>query len=102
MTRRYVTVSIFLIGTEITRGIIADTHGPLLARELSILGYHINRIVIIPDDGSIEPMLRQALQDSDIILLTGGLGPTSDDITRHVVAKLAGVPLVQDEGAFAE
>ncbi len=102
MTRRYVTVSVFLIGTEITRGIIADSHGQLLARELSIIGYHINRIVIVPDDGSIEPMLRQAIEDSDIILLTGGLGPTSDDMTRNVVAKLAGVDLVQDASAFTE
>ena len=69
--------SIFLIGTEITRGVIADAHGRILARELTAIGYDVRRIVIVPDDGSIEEVLRLALRDSEILILTGGLGPTS-------------------------
>ncbi|HHU89275.1 MAG: nicotinamide-nucleotide amidohydrolase family protein [Sphaerochaetaceae bacterium] len=92
--------SIFLIGTEITRGVIADAHGRLLARELSAIGYDVRRIVIVPDDGSIEEMLHLALRDSEILLLTGGLGPTSDDVTREIVAKLAGVKIVRDELSY--
>ena len=101
MANGYSTVSVFIIGTEITRGIIADKHGQLIAKELTTLGYHVNRITIVPDDGTIAPLLRDCVRLTDIILLTGGLGPTSDDMTRDVVAELAGVPLVRDEAAFA-
>lgn len=100
MANGHATVSLCIIGTEITRGIISDKHGSLMARELTNLGYEVNRIVIVPDDGSLGPLLEQVVQEADIVLLTGGLGPTSDDMTRQVVADLAGVPLVQDEEAF--
>jgi nicotinamide-nucleotide amidase len=96
------TVSLFIIGTELTRGIIADGHGQLMARELSQIGYHINRIVIVPDDGTLDEVLRQCLQESDIVILTGGLGPTSDDMTRSLIASIAGVPLVQDEQSYKD
>ncbi len=92
--------SIFLIGTEITRGVIADAHGRILARELTAIGYDVRRIVIVPDDGSIEEMLLLAQKDSEILILTGGLGPTSDDVTREIVAKIAGVKVVRDEEAY--
>lgn len=101
MANGYATVSLFIIGTEITRGIISDKHGQLMAKELTTLGYHVNRVIIVPDDGSIGPLLRECVKETDIVMLTGGLGPTSDDMTRNVVAELAGVPLVQDEAAFA-
>ena len=100
MENAYASVSAFIIGTEITRGIIADKHGQLVSRELTTLGYHVNRVTIVPDDGSIAPLLRECVKHTDIVILTGGLGPTSDDMTRQVVADLAGVPLVQDEAAY--
>ena len=100
MTQQRTTVSLCIIGTEITRGIIADKHGNLLSRELTNLGYEVNRIIIVPDDGSLESMLRQCAHEADIIILTGGLGPTSDDMTRQVVADLAQVPLVQNDEAY--
>jgi nicotinamide-nucleotide amidase len=96
----YKTVSLFIIGTELTHGIIADKHGQLMARELTQLGYHINRMVIVPDDGTLGEVLHQCLQESDIVILTGGLGPTSDDMTRSLIASLAGVQLVQDEASY--
>lgn len=98
----YSKVSLFIIGTEITRGIIADKHGQLLARELSHLGYDVSRIIIVPDDGTLGDILRQCIQETDIVVITGGLGPTSDDMTRNVVASIAGVPLVQDAHSYAD
>ncbi len=98
----YTTVSLFIIGTELTRGIIADKHGQLMANELTRLGYHINRMVIVPDDGTLGEVLRQCLQESDIVILTGGLGPTSDDLTRSLVASIAKVPLVMDEQSYQD
>ncbi|MFA7670800.1 MAG: nicotinamide-nucleotide amidohydrolase family protein [Sphaerochaetaceae bacterium] len=100
MEEKYYSVSVFIIGTEITRGIIADRHGQLIAKELTTLGYNIYRMTLVPDDGSVEPLLRECVKQSDIIILTGGLGPTSDDMTRQIVADLAKVPLVKDQEAF--
>lgn len=96
----YHDVTICIIGTEITHGIITDRHGQHLSSELTRLGYRVDRIVILPDDGTIESVLRANLNHSDVVLLTGGLGPTSDDMTRQVIADLAGVPLVTDPRAW--
>ena len=100
MEQLYSAVSVFIIGTEITRGIIADRHGQLIAKELTTLGYTIYRMTLVPDDGSIEPLLRECVKHTDVVILTGGLGPTSDDMTRQIVADLAKVPLEEDKEAF--
>lgn len=96
----YQSAGLFIIGTELTRGVIADKHCQLLANQLTRLGYHVERMVVVPDDGSIDTVLRQAIGRCDLIILTGGLGPTSDDLTRSVVARLASVPLVRDRESF--
>ena len=56
--------SFIIIGTELTRGIIQDSHGSLLSRELSHLGIHVSEIVIVPDDGSIEKILEALMRNS--------------------------------------
>ena len=93
-------VSLYIIGTELTRGIITDKHTPFLTAELTKLGYDIKRSVIVPDDGTIEKSLALGVQDSDILLVTGGLGPTSDDMTRSIIAELAGVRLEKNQEAW--
>lgn len=93
-------VSLYIIGTELTRGIISDKHTPLLTSELSKLGYTIKRSVLVPDDGTIEKSLALGIQDSDVLLITGGLGPTSDDMTRSIIASLAGVKLEKNQSAW--
>ncbi len=94
------TVSLYVIGTELTRGIISDKHTPFLASHLNSLGYEVKRSVIVPDDGTIEKSLELGSRDSDVILVTGGLGPTSDDITRRIIAQLAGVELEKNQDAW--
>ena len=94
------TVSIFIIGTEITRGIIGDKHAQLITRELINLGFHVNRIEIVPDDEQLEKEFHLITQRTDIVILTGGLGPTSDDMTRSIVAQAAQVPLVRNEEEY--
>ncbi len=96
----YHSAGIFVIGTELTRGVIADKHCQLLASQLTRLGYEVGRMVVVPDDGSISPLLAEAILHCDLIILTGGLGPTSDDLTRSIVASLANVPLVRDAESF--
>ncbi len=89
--------SLIVIGTELTRGIIQDKHGILVSRELTHLGIHISEIVAIPDDGTIKSVLGALMRNNDILIITGGLGPTSDDMTRQVIADAAGVELKRDE-----
>ena len=93
-------VSLFVIGTELTRGIIKDSHIPLLTSELTSLGYAVKRAVIVPDDGTIENSLEEACGDSSCILVTGGLGPTSDDMTRRIIASLASTELEINKQAW--
>jgi len=93
----YKTASICVIGTELTQGIIADKHCKLISSELTKLGIHTNDMSIINDDGSIKTKLVDMVGESDIVIITGGLGPTSDDMTRESVAHVAGVELYQDE-----
>jgi nicotinamide-nucleotide amidase len=100
-TMTYTSAGLFIIGTELTRGVIADKHCQLLASQLTRLGYSVQRMVVIPDDGSIAEVLAECIGSCDLIILTGGLGPTSDDLTRSVVATLAQVPLVRDEATFS-
>ena len=92
--------SFIIIGTELTRGIIQDSHGSLLSRELTRLGIYVSEIVEVPDDGSIEKVIEALMRNNDIVIITGGLGPTSDDMTRPVIAEAAGVPLVRNEEAW--
>ena len=92
--------SIIVIGTELTRGIIEDKHGSLISRELTHLGVHVSEIVALPDDGTIESVLGALMRSSDMVIITGGLGPTSDDMTRSVIAEAAGKKLVRDEESW--
>ncbi|MBI9093587.1 MAG: nicotinamide-nucleotide amidohydrolase family protein [Sphaerochaeta sp.] len=96
----YKTASLFVIGTELTRGVIADKHCQVVSSQLTQLGYRVERMVIVPDDGTIDSALSACLDTCDVVILTGGLGPTSDDLTRSIVATLAKVPLVRDQSAF--
>ncbi len=92
--------SVFVIGTELTRGIISDKHVPYLCSSLSKMGYSVLRAVMVPDDGSIEKALKEALEDSSVLLVTGGLGPTSDDMTRKIISDICSAPLVESKEAM--
>ncbi len=89
-------------GTELLLGRTANTHQQWLGRRLADLGYRVARQATVPDTGpEIEQALREALARADLILVTGGLGPTSDDLTRERVAALLGRPLRLDAGVRA-
>ena len=88
------TAIIISAGTELTEGIIQDAHVRYIASELTSLGLSIRRGVQVPDDMTqFREQLAGALRDSSLVVITGGLGPTSDDLTREIVAEAAGVPL---------
>jgi len=88
------TAVIISAGTELTEGIIGDTHVRYIASELTSLGFAVRRGVQVPDDMSLfRTELARAIADACLVIITGGLGPTSDDLTREIVAEAAGVPL---------
>lgn len=70
-------------------GRVLNTHQQWLCRRMADLGYIVTRQVAVPDrGGDIEQAVREALTRADLIITTGGLGPTSDDITRDLIAQL--------------
>jgi len=78
-------------------GRVLNTHQQWLCRQLADLGYIVTRQVAVPDTGNdIQQAVRDALARADLVITTGGLGPTSDDITRDLIAEMLGKPLRQD------
>jgi len=74
-----------------------NTHQQWLCRRLADLGYVVSRQVAVADTGTdIEAAVREALSRADLVITTGGLGPTSDDITRDLIAQLLGKKLSED------
>jgi nicotinamide-nucleotide amidase len=83
-------------GAELLVGRVLNTHQQWLCRQLTDLGYEVSRQACVSDDArQIEDALREALARADVIIVTGGLGPTSDDRTRDVAARLLGRALVR-------
>jgi nicotinamide-nucleotide amidase len=91
-----VRTTIINTGTELLLGDVLNTHLNFIARELFPLGLRIARQVTVPDGPAIRDALVESFENSDIIFVTGGLGPTSDDITREVTAELLGLALRHD------
>jgi len=86
---------IITIGTELLLGEIQDANTRFLARNLRDIGVDLYRTTIVGDNASrISQVIRESLERCDIILTTGGLGPTVDDPTRQAVADALGVELI--------
>ncbi len=90
-------VEILAIGTEMLLGQIANTNARDIASRLAESGFsHFNQTVVGDNRDRIEEAIERALERSDALIITGGIGPTADDITREVVAAVAGVDLMYD------
>ncbi len=90
---------IITTGTELLLGEIVDTNSPFIARQLRSIGVNLFYKTTVGDNRErLSEALRQALARSDVVIVTGGLGPTVDDITREAVADATGRPLeLRDE-----
>jgi nicotinamide-nucleotide amidase len=85
------TAELLSIGTELTVGETRDTNAGDLARDLTGRGVVVGRVTALPDDlGAVTAAFGDALQRVDLVVSTGGLGPTPDDLTREAIAALAG------------
>jgi len=92
-----VNIELINTGSELLFGRVLNTHQQWLCRQLTDLGYLVSRQVCVADDGpSIQTAVREALSRADFIIVTGGLGPTSDDLTRDLIAQLLGRKLILD------
>src|SRR4051812_45798122 len=83
-------------GTEILLGDVLNTHLSFIAGEIFPLGLRIDRQVTVPDGEAIREAIEESLDSAEIIFITGGLGPTTDDITREITAELFGLKLAHD------
>ncbi len=96
-----VTFSILSLGDELVHGRTVDTNSPWLAHELVEVGLEPSELCTL-DDGEerIAQALRRLANQSQVVIVTGGLGPTLDDVTREASARAAGVSLVDDPAAL--
>lgn len=96
------TAAVLSIGTELTRGEIQNTNATWLAERLTAIGLEVTRVVSVADDaGAIIDVLSHLSRENDIVVSTGGLGPTTDDITSATVAAWLGVEQRRDEAVLA-
>ena len=94
-------VTIITIGDEILIGQIVDTNSAWIAQELNLIGAHIKRIVSIGDDQQdIINALQDSTSESEVTIMTGGLGPTKDDITKDAIATFLQVSKVFHEETY--
>ena len=95
-------VEIVNTGSELMLGRVLNTHQQWLCRRLADLGHVVTRQVAVADTGAdIQTAVREALSRADLVITTGGLGPTSDDITRELIAALLGKKLVENKDVLA-
>jgi nicotinamide-nucleotide amidase len=94
-----VRAGIVVTGTEVLTGRISDRNGPWLSEQLAALGVDVAHILVVGDRrDDLEAALRfMAAEDMDLIVTSGGLGPTADDLTAEVVGRFAGREMVLDE-----
>ena len=93
---------IITIGDEILIGQIVDTNSAFLGKEFNKVGISIYQITSIQDDKAhILKALKEAEENADIIIITGGLGPTKDDITKHTICEYFNDTLVEDKAVLA-
>lgn len=94
-------VEIIAVGTELLLGTTANTNATWLAQQLSLLGLSSRYQIVVGDNYSrLKDQIETSLRRSDCIILTGGLGPTADDITMKVAADVAGADLAFHEESW--
>jgi nicotinamide-nucleotide amidase len=97
------SAEIIAVGSELLGATRADTNSLYLSGRLSELGIDLRIKSVVGDEREdLAALLRQALERTDLVILTGGLGPTDDDLTRDVVSEVLGLPMDVDESIVAK
>lgn len=101
MVQSNIKAEILTIGDEILIGQIVNTNAAWMAQQMNLAGYSVVHMTTVSDDGlSIKRAIDQAFGRSDIVLMTGGLGPTKDDITKKTLSEYFNSSLVVNEEAL--
>ncbi|MFV5901183.1 CinA family nicotinamide mononucleotide deamidase-related protein [Staphylococcus gallinarum] len=96
-------ISIIAVGSELLLGQIANTNGQYLSQLLNGIGHSVVEHAVIGDNPErLKRVFNTALDNNDAVILTGGLGPTKDDLTKHTVAEVLGCELVTDSAALED
>ncbi len=94
---------IVAIGSELLLGQIVDTNSAWMAQRLTALGVNLYFKSVVGDNpGRMKEVIQRALERADIVITSGGLGPTQDDLTREIVAEVTGRKLVQDSAMLEQ
>lgn len=98
MNEPFRTAEVIAVGSELLGWTRLDTNSLFIAGELAALGIALQGKAVVGDDRArLRAVFSQALERADLVVVTGGLGPTDDDLTREAVAEALGLPLVEDE-----
>ena len=95
-----VRIELLTTGTELPLGTTQNTHGAWVGQRLLGLGLRIARQVTVPDGQAVGEAMRTGLEEGEVLIVTGGLGPTSDDLTREGLAEVLGLEMIEDEAAL--
>lgn len=94
-------ISILTVGDEILIGQIVDTNSAWMGQQLNLAGARVETVISVGDTmAAIHTGLREAMEQADVILMTGGLGPTKDDITKKALAEYMGVDMIFHDPTF--
>ncbi|MDR2163192.1 MAG: competence/damage-inducible protein A [Clostridiales Family XIII bacterium] len=95
--------SIIAVGTELLFGQVVNTNAAYISRGLQLLGVDVLYHYTVGDNpGRMRDVIGRALSETSIVVLSGGLGPTQDDLTKEILAEVMGVRLVPDDRALHE
>ena len=92
-----IRVELINTGTEILLGSIVNTNAAWLGNRLFEAGFRVGRVTVVPDGYAINEAMRESARRADIVIVSGGLGPTSDDVTREALCDVCGVDMHHDE-----
>src|SRR5699024_2601691 len=93
-----VNISIIAVGSELLLGQIANTNGQYLSKLFNDIGHSVVEHIVVGDNPKrLERAIHSSLEQYDAVILTGGLGPTKDDLTKHTIAQILDRNLVTDE-----
>ena len=97
------TAEILCVGTELLLGEVVNTNAAFISRELARLGISVYRSSMVGDNPTrLAEAVKTALSSADLLVMSGGLGPTYDDLTKETVAEALGLPMVRDENILLD
>ena len=95
--------SILAVGTELLFGQTVNTNASYLSENLNLMGFDVMYHFVVGDNPwRLKEKLEEAFSDTDLVILTGGLGPTQDDLTKEMVAEYMGADMYLDEKVVSD